>query len=273
MATVNADGSLIGLHMTGPFGEVLPTTPQVNGTTTSTPWNTLDRGSFGYVGQHQKLTESALTIQPIQMGARVYIPALGRFLQVDPVQGGTDNNYVYPTDPVNDFDLDGTFSWKRALSFVTTVATIASFIPGPIGLVATGVAVAGNLAQGKRGDALLAAGGGALGVLRLATKASSIARVAKSGIGNYGLGGANKVTANLAKSKFLGKSPIRKAGSYFNRNGRYSVRGPSTKRNGQLVMNFERLNKPFKSNAKFNRGRVANGHLRIYQGWRAAFSW
>jgi len=29
MATVNADGSLIGLHMTGPFGEVLPTTPQV----------------------------------------------------------------------------------------------------------------------------------------------------------------------------------------------------------------------------------------------------
>lgn len=85
MATVNADGSLIGLHMTGPFGEVLPTTPQVNGTTTSTPWNTLDRGSFGYVGQHQKLTESALTIQPIQMGARLYIPALRRFLQVDPV--------------------------------------------------------------------------------------------------------------------------------------------------------------------------------------------
>lgn len=41
------------------------------------------------------------------MGARVYIPELGRFLQVDPVEGGTDNNYVYANDPVNEFDLDG----------------------------------------------------------------------------------------------------------------------------------------------------------------------
>ncbi len=32
---------------------------------------------------------------------------MGRFLQVDPVQGGTLNNYVYATDAVNDFDLDG----------------------------------------------------------------------------------------------------------------------------------------------------------------------
>lgn len=49
----------------------------------------------------------------IQMGARVYLPILGRFLQVDPVEGGTDNNYVYANDPVNEFDLDG-----RAIPFV-----------------------------------------------------------------------------------------------------------------------------------------------------------
>lgn len=43
------------------------------------------------------------------MGARVYLPTLGRFLQVDPVEGGTDNTYVYANDPVNEFDLDGRF--------------------------------------------------------------------------------------------------------------------------------------------------------------------
>ena len=44
------------------------------------------------------------------MGARVYIPTLGRFLSIDAVEGGTDNNYADVNDPVNDFDLDGN-SW------------------------------------------------------------------------------------------------------------------------------------------------------------------
>lgn len=50
------------------------------------------------------------------MGARVYLPSLGRFLSVDPIQGGTDNNYVYPDDPVNDFDLTGEWSLKNTVS-------------------------------------------------------------------------------------------------------------------------------------------------------------
>jgi RHS repeat-associated protein len=54
------------------------------------------------------LGERATNLKPIvHMGARPYNPTLGRFLRVDPVEGGTENDYTYPTDPVNMNDLDG----------------------------------------------------------------------------------------------------------------------------------------------------------------------
>ena len=64
-------------------------------------------GRFGWLGGHARRTE--LSSGVIQMGARSYIPQLGRFLTPDPVPGGSANAYDYADqDPVNGFDLTGT---------------------------------------------------------------------------------------------------------------------------------------------------------------------
>lgn len=120
-ATVDGDGFLANTHVTGPFGE------KIVGQLTLE--NTTDGTSLGYLGQYSRFTDvesSAISGGIIQMGARVYIPALGRFLQVDPVAGGTENSYVYPTDPINDQDTSGEWAFliPLAIAAVRIVAPI-----------------------------------------------------------------------------------------------------------------------------------------------------
>ncbi len=70
---------------------------------------------YGWLGRYRKLADPGLSTVLVQMGARTYLPVLGRFLQVDPVLGGSANDYDYVgADPINGYDLDGRWmvTWR-----------------------------------------------------------------------------------------------------------------------------------------------------------------
>jgi RHS repeat-associated protein len=107
--------------------------------------------------------EHAGALPIVQMGARPYSPALGRFLSVDPVDGGSAN-----ADPINATDLEGNWpSWMKKIGHaigrgVRAVGRAAAWTGRTIwrnrSTILTGLAVAGMVAgTGGVGAALFGA--------------------------------------------------------------------------------------------------------------------
>ena len=61
---------------------------------------------LGWLGKQQRFTVGLANLT--RMGVRLYDPTSGRFTSVDPIEGGSSNDYDYVDgDPVNALDLDG----------------------------------------------------------------------------------------------------------------------------------------------------------------------
>ena len=108
---------LVGLH-----GDVITTTSPAAATPDGafldyneygSPRGTTPTARYGWLGGKQRSSDSlaGLTL----MGVRLYHPALGRFLQVDPV--GIDNPYNYAkSDPCNLSDTTGLLPWCNSFA-------------------------------------------------------------------------------------------------------------------------------------------------------------
>ena len=115
-----------------PFGQPIdPVTGAIGSSTAddAVPNNSEGEADFAFVGQHQKLYEHQGTVATIEMGVRMYVAALGRFLSVDPVEGGVTNSYDYPSDLASVFRLSG---WRRLATIFRVELRPCSSGPGQV---------------------------------------------------------------------------------------------------------------------------------------------
>jgi RHS repeat-associated protein len=127
--------------LTNAQGDIVGTT-DVTGTFTANPATDAfgvgpsPANHLGYLGNAERFSTGG-SLGLIQMGVRLYNPALGRFLEADPVRGGCPNPYVYPADPVNKTDLSG----EVACAGLRANGRNSSFVLERLGFTSQGYAV------------------------------------------------------------------------------------------------------------------------------------
>jgi RHS repeat-associated protein len=136
LAVIDQDGA-VTLQLANLHGDIVatvtddPAAGSVDTYTESTeyglPRSAADALSpYGWLGAEQRSNDALGGA--ILMGVRLYLPTTGRFLSIDPIPGGNDNPYVYPTDPINAFDLDGQWGWPKWVK--ATVRVVVSAVKG-----------------------------------------------------------------------------------------------------------------------------------------------
>lgn len=140
--STDAAGVQIGdLRTYTPYGEPLTAAGVVD--PDAVPDNQTGQFDYGWLGQHQRPYEHAGALSLVQMGARPYSPLFGRFLSVDPVEGGSANDYDYTNaNPINTTDLDGRCPPCAAAAAAAAAIPTSAFVAvGAIVVGAFGVAM------------------------------------------------------------------------------------------------------------------------------------